>query len=135
METQLEKCRVSCKMEISDLPSDGEGNALFAWGRRDGGCPRSARAGSAARMPPPLLSPTWLMLQAGPGADLQQPGGRGGRHRVLVGRVDQVDGVHQDLRGRRQVPGAALPAAEVRHPASGNSGLLEVGLIQKVTAQ
>lgn len=67
------------------------------------------------------------MLQAGPDADLQQPGGRGRRHRVLVGRVDQVDGVHQDLRGRRQVPGEALPAAEVRHlPAKGR---LEIDLI------
>ncbi|XP_043325998.1 ADAMTS-like protein 2 isoform X4 [Cervus elaphus] len=45
--------------------------------------------------------------------DVQQPGGGPRRHRLLVGRVDQVDGMFPQLRGRGDVPGAALPAAEV----------------------
>lgn len=118
MKAQSEKRRVSGKMEVSDLTSDGEGNAPFAQGRLGEGCLLPSRAGSAVWMLTTASLPPCSMLQAGPGADLQQPGGGGRRHRVLVGRVDQVDSVHQDLRRRRQVPGEALPAAEVwRLPA------------------
>lgn len=46
--------------------------------------------------------------------NIQQPGGGRRRHGLLVGRVDQVDRVLPQLWGRRDVAGAALPAAEVR---------------------
>lgn len=51
MKTQLEKSRVSCEMEISDLTSDGEGDAPFARGRPGEGCPPPTREGSAVRVP------------------------------------------------------------------------------------
>lgn len=34
-----------------------------------------------------------------------------------------MDSVHQDLWGRCQIPGEALPEAEVQHPRAGEGGL------------
>ncbi|MBV97083.1 ADAMTS-like protein 2, partial [Eschrichtius robustus] len=60
--------------------------------------------------------------------NIQQPGGGHRCHRLLVGRVDQVDGVFPQLRGWGDVPGAALPAAEVRGlSASQGSFLVALG--------
>lgn len=80
--------------------------------------------------PAPLPSP---VLRAGPDTDVQQPGGGVRCHCLLVGRVDQVDSVHQDLWRRCQIPGKALPEAEVQHPRAGQ-GVCSC-LTQKVTTQ
>lgn len=99
---------------------DGNLRLDLSWRRKCPVCSGQAGwgmpLGSAVQMLTLLLLPTCPVLHTGPGAELQQPGGWGRRHRALVGRMDQVDGVYQDLRGRCEVPGAALPAAEVRHP-------------------
>lgn len=109
------------------------GKCPVAQGGLYGGYPHSTQV---VRVLTAAALPTFLMLQAGPGADLKQPGGRGRCHRVLVGRVDQVDGVHQDLWRGRQVPGAALPEAEVQPQLQGWDLQLAGGsFIQEVIAR